>query len=175
MIKKIAIIGPESTGKSTLSNQLALHYQTSWVPEYAREYLEHLNHPYAETDLLAIAKGQLKAEDQQLGTAKNDLLFCDTDLYVIKVWSEHKYNTCHPWILQQIAKRDYSIYLLTDIDIPWQNDPQREHPDPRMRAYFYNVYHDIVIHSGIPWFNIRGDYNTRLVTAVEAIESLSSA
>lgn len=172
MIKKVAIIGPESTGKSTLSELLAKHYQTVWVPEFARTYIERLPGEYEEHDLLQIAKGQIAAEEEKLLIAQNNLLFCDTDLYVIKVWSEHKYNNCHPWILQQIATRRYDLYLLTDIDIPWQNDPQREHPEPAMRKYFYNIYLDIVIHSGVAWKNISGDYSARLSKAISEIDAL---
>jgi NadR type nicotinamide-nucleotide adenylyltransferase len=174
MSKKIAIIGPESTGKSTLSQQLALHYKTAWVAEYAREYLHALHREYDENDLLQIAKGQIKAEDSKQGEAENGLFFCDTDLYVIKVWSEHKYHICHPWILQQIARRQYDLYLLTYIDVPWQDDPQREYPQPDMRAYFYHVYRDIVIHSGVPWADIRGSKMQRLEKAVEATEFMLS-
>lgn len=173
MLKKIAIIGPESTGKSTLSEQLANHYKTRWVPEYAREYINQLERPYEEADLLKIAEGQLQSEHME-EKAADDLLFCDTDLYVIKVWSEHKFHTCNPWILQQIAIRKYDLYLLTDIDLPWQNDPQREHPEPRMREYFYKIYLDIVIHSGVPFTNIRGNYTTRWHKAVAAIESIAN-
>lgn len=172
MLKKIAVIGPESTGKSTLSEQLARHYGTSWVPEYARGYIANLNRPYEESDLLEIAHGQLQSEQTLAGTASHGLLFCDTDLYVIKVWSEHKYNTCHPWILQQIARRKYDLYLLTNIDLPWQSDPQREHPEPQMRNYFYKIYHDIVVHSGVPWAVISGHYGERWNKALAAVESL---
>lgn len=172
MLKKIAIVGPESTGKSTLSEQLAHHYHTHWVPEYARTYLNRLDRAYEEADLLQIARGQIQAEHQLIEGASQSLLFCDTDLYVIKVWSEHKYNTCDPWILQQIARRHYDLYLLTDIDLPWQYDPQREHPEPGMREYFFNVYLDIMIHAGVPWAVISGNYPTRFEAARSAIENL---
>ena len=166
---KIAIIGPACTGKSTLARRLAKHYQTTWVPEYARSYLNRLDRDYVEKDLLEIAKGQIRAEETQ--AAKNPaLLFCDTDLYVIKVWSEHKYNRCATWILQQIAKRSYDLYLHTDIDLPWEDHPQREHPSPAMRSYFSRVYKDIVVHSGTPWAKISGSRKDRLQQAIEAIE-----
>lgn len=167
MTRKIAIIGPESTGKSTLSIELAACYRAGWVPEYAREYLQGLPSKYEETDLLHIARGQLDAEDC-LGKREN-VLFCDTDLYVIKVWSEHSYGRCDPWILTQIARRKYDLYLLTFIDVPWTQDPQREHPEPRMREYFYRQYLDIVLHAGVPWADIRGNRRQRLAQAVAAV------
>lgn len=168
-MKRIVVIGPESTGKSTLSEQLAAHFNTEWVREYARGYLENLNRPYEQHDLLQIAEGQLRQEDEAAARAGN-ILICDTDLQVIKVWSEAKYGDCDPRILEMIAQRQYDLYLLTYIDIAWTDDPLREHPLPSERAYFYNIYRDIVVNAGIPWADIRGDYEQRLKTAVEAVK-----
>lgn len=163
------IIGPESTGKSTLAKALAKELETVWVPEYARDYLIQINRPYQEQDLLQIAKGQIALEDT-LALQAHRWLICDTDLYVIKVWSEHKYHRCDPWILQQIAKRNYDLYLLTDIDLPWEDDPLRENPEPNMRTYFFNVYHDIVVHSHTRWQKISGTPEERIATALRAIQ-----
>ena len=170
-MKRIVVIGPESTGKSTLSEKLAAHFNTVWTPEYAREYLEELGRPYEQSDLWEIARGQLRLEDKMVGQAR-ELLLCDTDLYVIKVWSEHKYGQVDPRILEQIASRNYDLYLLTYIDIPWEDDPQREYPDPEMREYFYRIYRDIVINAGVPWADIRGSYEERERQAIKAIERL---
>ncbi len=170
-IKKIVVIGPESTGKSTLSEALAKQLHTVWVPEYARAYLDSLHRPYTQDDLLIMARGQVQYEDALLQQA-NEYLVCDTDLHVIKVWSEHKYKSCHPWILEQIAERKYDLYLLTYIDTEWENDPQREHPEPAMREYFYNIYLDIVKNSGVPWVAISGPHEQRLHAALKAINSL---
>ena len=170
-MKRVVVIGPESTGKSTLSEQLAEHYNTIWVPEYARQYLEELPRPYEQHDLLTIAEGQLSLEDERAALA-NKLLICDTDVHVIKVWSEHKYHGCDPLILAYIASRRYDLYLLTYVDIPWQEDPQREYPDPEMRAYFYNVYKDIVAATGVPWVEIKGNFEERLKIAANAIDGL---
>ena len=169
IIKKIAIIGPESTGKSTLSEAMAEALHTVWVPEYAREYLKMIDRPYIEDDLVQIARGQVASEDKAASGATHYLV-CDTDLNVVKVWSEHKYGQCHPWILEEIASRKYDLYLLTDIDIPWEHDPMREHPDAAMRQYFYNIYKDIVLHSGVPWVNISGDADQRLNKAMDAVK-----
>lgn len=166
----MVIIGPESTGKSTLSLDLAAHFGTVALPEYARQYLESRNGRYEEQDLLAIAAGQLTSEDTQRKEA-NGILFCDTDLYVIKVWSEHKYGRCATPILQEIAVRPYDLYLLTDIDMPWQEDPLREHPQPEMRAYFFKVYLDIVQNTGLPFSLISGNRKERLKAAISAIEA----
>lgn len=167
-MKKVVVIGPESTGKSMLSEQLAAHFNTAWVPEYARGYLDALGRPYKQEDLLRIAEGQLQSEDAH----QRELLICDTDLHVIKVWSEAKYGTCDTRILEMIAARKYDLYLLTYIDIPWQDDPLREHPHPAERSYFYEIYRDIVINSGTPWADIRGSYEERFALAVAAIKNI---
>ncbi|MCD4735883.1 MAG: ATP-binding protein, partial [Bacteroidales bacterium] len=95
MIYRIAITGPESTGKSRLSAQLAEHFNTVWAPEYAREYLQKIQRPYTQEDLLEIAKGQKRMHEKMMKFARN-ILFCDTEMLVIKIWSEFKYGNCHP-------------------------------------------------------------------------------
>src|SRR5438105_3806131 len=90
-VKKVVVIGPECTGKSELSEFLAAHFDTSWVPEYARGYIDNLVRPYQESDLLTIAHGQMRLEDEWPRNSKN-LLICDTNLYVIKIWSEFKFG-----------------------------------------------------------------------------------
>lgn len=170
-MKKVVVIGPESTGKSTLSEKLATHFNTVWTPEYAREYIDQLQRSYEQQDLLEIARVQLLLEDEQKKKAR-DLLICDTDLYVIKVWSEHKYGDCDAQILDQIARQQCDLYLLTYIDQPWEEDPQREYPDPEMRQYFYNIYKDIVMQSGVPFVEISGDYARREALAVAAVQQL---
>lgn len=169
MPKRIVIIGPESTGKSTLTKQLAAHFNTSYVDEYARTYLDKINRTYDQRDLLEIAKGQILLEDTAARSAANNWLFCDTDLQVLKVWSESKYGTCDEWILQQIACRKYDYYILTDIDMPWEDDPLREHPEPQMREYFFHIYKDIVLHSGVDFMIVKGDAQERLDRAVEGL------
>lgn len=170
VIKKIVLIGPESTGKSSLSAALARHYNTAWAPEYAREYLMQLDREYHQDDLCRIALGQLHTEDQAAARATRYLI-CDTDLYVLKVWSEHKYGSCAYRILEEIAQRHYDAYLLTDIDIPWTYDPLREHPEPELRAYFQQVYSDIVQNTGRPWTALRGNLEACLQDAVRFIDT----
>lgn len=168
-IKRISITGPESTGKSTLAAHLAEALDTVWVPEYAREYLNRLDRPYEESDLLEIAKGQINAEDT-LTKQANTYLICDTDLIVIKIWSDHKYGRCHPWILEQIERREYALTVLTYIDIPWEDDPLREHPD--LRAYFYDLYKSTLTSMGIPFIEAKGDLQQRMALALKAIADL---
>jgi len=171
-LKKVVIIGPESTGKSTLASLLAKYYHTSWVPEYAREYIERLDRPYIERDLQDIAKGQLIAEDREAKYAKR-VLICDTNLLVVKVWSEHKFGACYDEIIDQVNNRKYDLYLLMNPDIPWVEDPLREHP--QMREFFYDIYKEEIIKSGVPYVEITGEeFYFRKLTAVGAIDKLLS-
>lgn len=169
--KRILILGPESTGKSTLAADLAIHFAEPWVPEYAREYLEKINRPYEFEDLLEIGKGQVALEDQLAGKAKN-FLFCDTDLRVIHIWSEHRFGKTHPWVLDEIARRTYDLILLTDTDLPWTPDPQREYPELEMRQYFFKKYLQLAEESGFPFLIVSGNREIRLKTGVEAIGNL---
>lgn len=169
-IKKIVIIGPESTGKSTLSKQLAQELRTVWVQEYAREYLEQRDGKYTYEDLLQIAKGQIGQEEKLVSTAK-EYLICDTDLYVLKVWSEHKYGKTHAFILEEIATRNYDAYILCNIDLDWAPDPLREHAEPEMRSYFYNIYKDIVLSSGKTFTIVSGSEQDRLEQALHFLKN----
>ncbi|MBK7762996.1 MAG: ATP-binding protein [Bacteroidetes bacterium] len=170
-LKKIVIIGGESTGKSTLCEQLAKHFHTTWVPEFARSYLQNLGKAYTQEDLIEIAKGQLASEDLALKQAK-DFLFCDTDLQVIKVWSEYAYGNCHSDILNEIAQQKYDAYILTSPDLPWEPDPLREHPEPELRTYFYKQYLEIVSSSNLPFCIVEGNEGNRLQLAVEFVKGL---
>ena len=167
----LCVIGPECTGKSTLSVMLANHYSTSWVPEYARAYLDKLNRPYEQTDLLKIAHGQIRLEEEWIRDAQRLVVF-DTNLLVLKIWSEHKYGTCDPEIIRQHESRRYDHYFLTDIDIPWEDDPQREHP--MLREHFGNVYNQIVRSSGIPYTLLSGTPHQRLEKAITVVDVLLS-
>jgi NadR type nicotinamide-nucleotide adenylyltransferase len=191
MIKKIVIIGPESAGKSTLCEKLASHYQTLWVPEYAREYLEKHGTDYAYEDFLTIAKGQIELEEKlsdQLQVISDQLpvsssteahhsslitpyLFIDTDMYVMKVWAEYVFNNCHNWILNRIAERKYDLYLLCDVDLPWIEDNLREYPDEKIRKKLFYFYKELMINQSTPWNIISGNYEERLEKAIQFIDA----
>ncbi len=194
-VKKIVVVGPESTGKSTLCTQLAAHYQTIWCPEYAREYLLKNGTDYTFDDLLTIAKGQLQLEDSQqsavsswqktesrersavssgLSSVVRRLLFIDTDMYVMKVWCEFVFGQCHLWILNKIVERKYDLYLLCKPDLPWVKDELREYPDLQSREKLYHIYKDILINQPVPWAEISGGYEDRLQKAVSATDRLFS-
>ncbi len=168
-VKKVAVIGPECTGKSELSKFLAEHFKTECIPEYARAYIDRLVHPYVQEDLLKIAHGQLRLEDESVNDS-NEFMVCDTNLYVIKIWSEFKFGSCDQEILNSIATRKYDLYLLTNIDLPWQDDPQREHPTKREELY--QLYLNEMKNQSTPFVEIKGDREQRRKTAVDAIEKI---
>jgi len=179
-LKKIVVIGPESTGKSTLCGYLADYYNTLWCPEFAREYLLENGTAYTIDDLITIAKGQLDAVQKytkalqsqidQTGIVK--LLIVDTDMYVMKVWAEYVFGTCPTFILNEINKQDYDLYLLCKPDIPWVKDELREYPDEKPRQELFQIYKDILINQQTPWVEISGGFETRNQKAVAAIDAL---
>jgi NadR type nicotinamide-nucleotide adenylyltransferase len=176
-MKKIVIIGPESTGKSTLCEQLAIHYQSAWVKEYAREYLLKNGTDYTFDNLLTIAQGQVALENLTVNrlSAINhqpSTVFLDTDMYVMKVWCEFVFEKCHHWILNRIVERKYDLYLLCNIDLPWVKDELREYPDLKSRELLYHHYKDIMVNQNVPWADISGDYDERLQKALAAIDTL---
>ncbi len=166
-VSKVCVIGPECTGKTALSEELASRLQTVWVQEYARAYLNKLGRPYSETDLLKIAEGQLELEDEMTRKAGN-ILVCDTNLIVVKIWSKVKYGRCDPAILDLIRKRKYDLYLLTYIDIPWTSDPLREHPE--MREELFGMYLEEMNNQSAPFVIVKGLGEQRIQSALEAVE-----
>ena len=182
-IIKIVAIGPESTGKSTLCQQLATHYQSIWCPEYAREYLEKNVAGYTYDDLLTISRGQIELEESatsgllfkkeaHLPGQGSKPLFVDTDMYVMKVWCEYAFEKCHSWILNQIATRNYDLFLLCNVDLPWIQDNLREYPDKKTRIKLYNYYKDSMINQSVPWVEISGGFQQRIGKAIQAVDNL---
>jgi NadR type nicotinamide-nucleotide adenylyltransferase len=164
---KIVLTGPESTGKTTLAKQLADHFKTGLATEYARKFIDNLERPYVKADLLEIAKGQLRLENLQLQEA-NDILICDTDLLTIKVWSEYKFGSCDPQILEWIENSGEDHYLLCGTDVEWQFDLQREHPNDRDKLY--HIYKKELAFYKKIFTEISGDQNQRFQKAVNLIE-----
>lgn len=177
------VIGPENTGKSTLCAQLARHFDSSWCPEFAREFLLNNGPGYEYDDLLTIAEGQVALEEEYVDKLETNSLpllesgghiplFIDTDMYVMKVWSEFVFGRCHRYILDEATRRKYDLYLLCYPDLPWVQDVLREYPDPETRRRLYRMYKDIMVNQPVPWVDIRGNGEERLQKAIQAVNLL---
>lgn len=166
-IKKIAVVGPESTGKSTISAELAAHYDTVWVPEYAREYCAALTEPCTWQDEINMFRGQLALEKQYLPRA-NKLLICDTTFITVKIWSDYMFGESPREVLDELPKRQYDLYLLMNIDLVWQEDPLRDFP--HMREHFMEVWHKELMALDANYHLISGSDEERLKNAIERID-----
>lgn len=171
---KVVLFGPESTGKTTLSQQLARYYNSVWVPEYAREYLQNKWNNYKQTcqteDLLPIAKGQIKLEND-LAKKANKVLICDTDLLETKVYSETYYSgTCDPLLEKFALKNTYNLYFLTYIDVPWEKDDLRDKPNEREKMF--KAFENALIKYKKPYVLLKGNKKERLKKAVKHIDAL---
>lgn len=135
---KIAVVGPESTGKSTMAKFLAKEFNTNCVPEYARYYCKNLNNSYTLQDELNMFHGQLALEDALLDNTNNDIIICDTTIMTVKIWSDHLFGHTPSVVISEINQRHYDYYLLMNIDLPWENDPLRDFP--KEREHFMNIW-----------------------------------
>ena len=177
-VKKIVVVGPESTGKSTICTNLAAYYESIWVREYARVFLENKGNNYTYENLYEISQGQLSEENSAYNSLLNNSpttntipLFIDTNLYVIKIWSEFVFNKCDNRILSEIAKREYDLYLLCNTDLPWVKDELREYPDLATREKLFNYYKEELTEQNVPWAIIKGNNEQRLQNAIEIINA----
>jgi len=170
---KIVLFGPESTGKTTLSGQLAEHYKTVWVEEFARDYLQEKwdrTQIICElSDILPIARGQMALENK-LAKQANRVLICDTDLLETQVYSEAYYGSC-PAELKTAAKvNTYDLYLLTYIDVPWVPDDLRDRPN--QRAEMFRYFEEALKKSEKPYVLLKGGQTQRLKKAIFEIDKL---
>ena len=166
---KIVITGTECSGKTTLAKGLAGHYSSLWVPEYARQYLHDLKRAYTQKDLVRIAKRQLLMEQKMIKKA-NQIIFCDTALYVIKIWSEYKYGSCDKWILNELTHYKADLYLLAHFDIPHEEDALRENRHDR--HMLYDIYRNTLIEDKKSFVEIKGNPEERLKIAIAEINDL---
>ena len=159
LMKKVVITGPESSGKTTLFNAIEEKFGIVGVPEFARIYIDQLDRPYVQGDLIEIANGQLQLE-QKFSNENKDLLLCDTDLLTLKVWSEYKYGSCDPIILNQLMHHLPDYYVLASPDIPWEPDPQRE--NPKERDELFQIYQKEILTLKIPSIIVAGSQEQRM-------------
>ncbi len=171
-IPKIAVVGPESTGKSTMSAYLAGYYHTIWVPEYAREYCANLTRDCTMEDELNMFHGQLALE-KNMAPQANRLLICDTTFITIKIWCDEWFGYTPPEVVNQLALHPYDFYLLLDIDLPWQDDPLRNFPT--RREHFMQVWHHELQALQADYVVISGTGEQRYTHAVAAIDKFLSS
>ncbi|MDB5032541.1 ATP-binding protein [Mucilaginibacter sp.] len=167
-IKKIAIVGPESTGKSTMSAYLAAHYHTVWVPEYAREYCEKLTDAPTWQDEINMFYGQVALEKELLPAASR-ILICDTTFITVKIWSDYTFGKSPQEVLDELPNYHYDLYLLLNIDLPWQDDPLRDFPN--MREHFMDVWYKELNALNANYLLIEGTGQDRYDNAVAAIDN----
>ncbi|GAB4135470.1 MAG: hypothetical protein Fur0041_09540 [Bacteroidia bacterium] len=167
IVRRIALIGAESTGKTTLAASLALRFNTLWVPELARDYVSRNQHQISPEEIESISRAQLAEEDKAAANA-NQLLFTDTEFIIAKVWCEDVYNTCPDWIIEMTKQHRYDLYLLTSNDLPWIPDPVRI--NAQRRDYFFNLYKKELEKLNVPFEVVSGRYENRLFNAVKIIK-----
>ena len=166
---KVAITGPESTGKSTLAEKLAHHYKTDFVPEYSRTYLENFEGRYTEDDVVEIAKGQhnLILEEEK---KSSKILIADTEIVVCKIWVEYVFKHSNKIIDEILKQQDFDLYLLCDIDLPWTYDPLRENPNIEERKELFEIYRNTLEQMKVPFEIVSGDDEVRVNNAIKVIE-----
>ncbi|MDO9593789.1 MAG: ATP-binding protein [Lutibacter sp.] len=173
-IVKVVLFGPESSGKTTLSKLLARHYNTVWVPEYARDYLQNKWNNQRKTceisDMLPIAEGQMKLENK-LAKKADRILICDTDLLETKVYSEEFYGGfVDPYLEKAALQNTYDLYFLTYIDAPWKKDDLRDRPEQRLEMF--NAFENALIKNHRPYVLLKGEKKDRLETAIREIDKI---
>ena len=171
---KVVLFGPESSGKTTLSRELSKYYNTFWVEEYAREYLQKKWNNEKKvcelSDILPIAVGQIKLENE-FAKKSSSLLFCDTDILETKVYCETYFDGfCDPILEKYAIKNQYDLYILTDIDIPWIKDDLRDKPNNRKEMF--DAFKNALIKHNRPFIQVSGDLKTRMKIATSEVDKL---
>ncbi len=164
---KIAILGPESTGKSELAKALAEYFHSEWVPEYAREYIEKLERKYSYEDVCAIAEKQIQEQNGFENQNLTGFVFFDTDLIITKVWFEYCFHSIPEFVTAQLNKNYFDFYLLCYHDLDWEPDPVREHGDDRQ--FFFDLYKKEIEKTRKPYAIVSGRGQLRIENAVNAI------
>ncbi len=168
-VKRIVLTGPESTGKTTLAKKLAEHFETTWVEEFGRSYFVEKGGVLQLIDIQHIANGQVDLEEQNIQKATK-LVFCDTDLIVTQIWSEIYFQECPETVIEMSYQRKYDLYLLLDIDIPWEDDGTREFP--HLRQWHYDRIQLELENRGLKYAIISGNFDERLKSCIKAVHSI---
>ena len=169
MLKRIAIIGPESTGKTWLANKLAEHFKTEYVEEFARSYFDYKDYSYSVDDLVEIGIRQLKNEDALASTC-NKIVFCDTDFIVLKIWSEIVFGFVPDWIEHKVSTHIYDLYLLCNTDVAWVNDPLRN--NKHNRKHIYNMFETELQKNNLNYRVVKDTGERRFYNAIDFVNEI---
>ncbi len=169
MLKRVAIVGPESTGKTWLAKKLANHYNTKMVSEFAREYFNNKEYQYSPDELVDIAKGQLENEEV-VAMLSNGILFCDTESIVMKIWSKVVFDFVPDWIEKQVSEHVYDLYLLCYPDLEWEPDPLRS--NPHNRQFIYNLFVKELEENNFNYKVVKDIGDRRIKNAVNFVDEL---
>lgn len=164
---KIAVVGPESSGKSTITKALAKYFKASWVPEYSRYYCANLTRNCTIQDEINIFHGQIALESAIESITESDLLFCDTTILTVKVWSDHQFGETPNPVLDEVKHRQYDYYLLLKNDLPWEDDPLRDFKG--MGDYFFETWEKELLALNASYV-IVGGLENREENAIKAVE-----
>jgi HTH-type transcriptional regulator, transcriptional repressor of NAD biosynthesis genes len=176
-VKRIAVFGTESTGKTRLAQKLAAHFGEPWSPEFAREFWDTHDGIITAADLDAIGRGQIANEEAAAARARR-VVFCDTDLLTCTLWNDLLFpGACPAWVQEEAERRarGFALYLLCDADVPFEPDPQRCFPEAAARARVRDLWRQALVVRGLPWADIAGRWAERERLAVAAVEKILAA
>ena len=165
---KVALTGPESSGKSTLTLALAKHFNVPHLLEYARTFLDRLDRPYVEEDLVPIAQGQL-AQERKMAKGEGPIYFCDTSLLVMRVWGLYKFGRSDAQIKEMLLNHPADLYLLCSPDIAWTPDPLREHAAIADREALFKLYKQNLDEFQLPYGLVEGQGQARVDLALQQL------
>jgi NadR type nicotinamide-nucleotide adenylyltransferase len=166
-MKRVVICGPESTGKTELSKALSAHFSIPWIPEIARDYVEHLNRRYTYDDIVHIAQKQIE-QDKEAALQKPSWVIFDTWLIITKVWFQVAYNSIPQWLELYLEEQKIDLFLLCAPDIPWVPDGVRENGGT-MRNVLFHRYEEEIERLSTPYVIIRGEGEARIQQAIDVI------
>lgn len=173
-VKRVVVFGTESTGKTWLAERLADTFREPWAKEYVREFWDTHDGRILATDLDAIARGQIAAEEAAAAAARR-VVFFDTDLITCTLWDDVLFpGACPAWVREEAERRAgaVTLYLLCDADVPFVADPVRCFPDEELRERARQLWREALVSRGLPFVEIQGDWAQREEAAIAAVKRL---
>lgn len=165
-VNRIVVTGPESTGKTKIASYLADRFNCTWIPEYARYYIENLQSKYDYADIEAIARKQV--QDYKSYSSGGIIIF-DTWLIITKIWFREVYHKYPEWLQESIDTLKIDLYLLCSPDLAWESEPVRESGGKEKREKLYRAYETEIIKTGVPYGIIQGTGRLRYKNAEKIV------